>query len=233
MVGNEQLDTNTRGDGGENGSEEDDAKEDTEMTLRRWGKRMKEMEGRIERLETKMLETLLEVMEQQSGGTRPTSQPARTEPAPQLRRIALEDAPRPAPQPEALSEPQSLVTEAACDWHRNTPGSAVEAEDAGVEEKDVDNWLTHLSATLFVRHGKLWSAIGSNIRPVWNKCTVTACRTQANRFFHVQCNKCRQSVYGEYGIDASDQSPEAHDRTMNALAQFLHVQRPSYEKEET
>ena len=57
-----------------------------------------------------------------------------------------------------------------------------------------------------------------------DKCTVTACRTKANRAFHVQCVKCRQGVYGKYGHWTGDYSPMAPERAMKMLAEFFMVE---------
>ena len=63
-------------------------------------------------------------------------------------------------------------------------------------ETNVDEWIDHLSATLFATNTNTVYRIGARLRPVWGQCRVTACRTQANRFFHVECLKCGQSVFG-------------------------------------
>ena len=95
----------------------------------------------------------------------------------------------------------------------------------GVVEKSADDWINHLGATLFVKNTKTLYKIGSRIGPVWgDKCRVTACRTQANRFFHVQCLKCLQCVYGKYGTWTEDASPMAPKRAMNLLAEFFMIE---------
>ena len=89
-------------------------------------------------------------------------------------------------------------------------------------EKDAVYWINHLGSTLFAHNSKTLYKILDRIRPVWGgKCRVTACRTQANRFFHVQCLKCLQCAYGKYGRWTADQSPMAPDRAMRMLAEFF------------
>ena len=66
----------------------------------------------------------------------------------------------------------------------------------GSVETNVDEWIDHLSAPPFATNTNTVHRIGARLRPVWGQCRVTACRTQANRFFHVKCLKCGQSVFG-------------------------------------
>ena len=37
------------------------------------------------------------------------------------------------------------------------------------------------------------------IKANWECIEVTACRTKANRFFHVRCKQCNQYSYGQFG----------------------------------
>ena len=99
-------------------------------------------------------------------------------------------------------------------------------------ETNVDEWIDHLSAPPFATNTNTVHRIGARLRPVWGQCRVTACRTQANRFFHVQCLKCQQSVYGQYGAWAAELSPKAPDRAMRALAEFFLIEE-SDEKRQT
>ena len=66
----------------------------------------------------------------------------------------------------------------------------------GSVETNVHEWIDHLSAPPFATNTNTVHRIGARLRPVWGQCRVTACRTQANRFFHVKCLKCGQSVFG-------------------------------------
>ena len=89
----------------------------------------------------------------------------------------------------------------------------------------IRDWINHLDSTLFAKNTKTLYKIGSRIRPVWrDKCRVTACRTQANRFFHVQCLKCLQCVYGKYGTWTEDASPMSSKRAMSSLTEFFMIE---------
>ena len=95
----------------------------------------------------------------------------------------------------------------------------------GVVEKDADDWINHLGSTLFAHNSKTLYKILDRIRPVWGgKCRVTACRTKANRFFHVQCLKCLQCAYGKYGHWTADESPMAPERAMRVLTEFFMIE---------
>ena len=84
-------------------------------------------------------------------------QPAPVVRAPQSPVVtARESAPvERAPHSPALSAPESepVVTK-PCGWHKHKPDSCVELDYAGVEEKDVDDWINHLGSTLFARNTK-------------------------------------------------------------------------------
>ena len=109
--------------------------------------------------------------------------------------------------------------------HKHVPDSWVEPDYTGVVEKHTDDWINHLSSTLFAKNTRTCYKIGSRMKAVGgSKCRVTACRTQANRFFHVQCLKCLQCVYGTYGTWTEDASPMAPKRAMSLLAEFFMVE---------
>ena len=130
-----------------------------------------------------------------------------------------------APHSPALTAPQSESNDEPCRWHKHVPDSWVEPDYTGVVEKHTDDWITHLSSTLFAKNTRTCYKIGSRIKAVGgSKCRVTACRTQANRFFHVQCLKCLQCVYGAYGTWTEDASPMAPKRAMSLLAEFFMVE---------
>ena len=100
------------------------------------------------------------------------------------------------PHPPAPTAPQSECDDEACRRHKQKPDSCVEPEYEGSVETNVDEWIDHLSAPPFATNTNTVHRIGARLRPVWGQCRVTACRTQANRFFHVKCLKCGQSVFG-------------------------------------
>ena len=130
-----------------------------------------------------------------------------------------------APQSPVVTAPQSESSDEPCGWHKHQPDSCVEPDFMGSVEKSADDWINHLGGTLFVQNTKTLYKIQSRIAPVWgDKCRVTACRTQANRFFHVQCLKCLQCVYGKYGTWTEDASPMAPKRAMNLLAEFFMIE---------
>ena len=130
-----------------------------------------------------------------------------------------------APQSPVVTAPQSESDDEACRWHKHKPDSCVEPDYVGVVEKDADDWINHLGSTLFAKNSKTLKKIQKRILPVWrDKCRVTACRTKANRFFHVQCLKCLQCVYGKYGTWAEDASPMSSKRAMSLLAEFFMIE---------
>ena len=136
-----------------------------------------------------------------------------------------------APLSPALTAPQSEAKwrgedEDDCRWHKHKPESVVDPDYEGIVEKDADGWINHLGSTLFAENTKTLYKILERIRPVMrqNKCRVTACRTQANRFFHVQCLKCLQCAYGKYGTWAEGASPMAPTRAQSVLAEFFLIE---------
>ena len=130
-----------------------------------------------------------------------------------------------APHSPALTAPQSESDDEACRWHKHKPDSCVEPDYAGVVEKDADEWINHLGSTLFAKNTNTLYNIGRRINPVWgDKGRVTACRTKANRFFHVQCLKCLQCVWGRYGTWTEDESPMAPKRAMILLREFFMIE---------
>ena len=130
-----------------------------------------------------------------------------------------------APQSPVVTAPQSESDDEPCGWHKHKPDSCVEPDFMGVVEKSADDWINHLASTLFVQNTKTVYKIQSRIAPVWgDKCRVTACRTPANRFFHVQCLKCRQCVYGKYGTWTEDASPMSSKRAMSLLTEFFMIE---------
>ena len=164
------------------------------------------------------------------------------QPAPVVRQpqspvvTARESAPvERAPHSPALSASESApVVTKPCGWHKHKPDSCVELDCMGVEEKDVDDWINHLGSTLFQWNSKPLYKILTRLRPVHKeqKCRVTACRTQANRSFHVQCLDCLQCVYGKYGTWAEGESPMAPTRAAKGLMDFFMIEE-SGEKPQT
>ena len=143
-----------------------------------------------------------------------------------------------APQSPVVTAPQSESDDEPCGWHKHKPDSCVEPDFMGVVEKSADDWINHLASTLFVQNTKTVYKIQSRIAPVWgDKCRVTACRTPANRFFHVQCLKCLQCANGKYGRWTADDSPvdgqKTPERAMRMLAEFFMIEMDDGEKPQT
>ena len=70
---------------------------------------------------------------------------------------------------------------------------------SGWRQKDLDNLSIHLSATLFADDADKSNAFYAAMRKLWTSMEVVACRTQANRFYFVRCQRCHEYVYGEFG----------------------------------
>ena len=199
-------------------------KEDIKVILLRFEKTMKVMEENLHlakeeicgaKARIEMLEADIKKVVQTDDRGIPAVVTAPPQPAPVVR----------APQSPVVTAPQSESDDEACRWHKHKPDSCVEPDYMGVVEKSADDWINHLGATLFVKNTKTLYKIGSRIGPVWgDKCRVTACRTKANRFFHVQCLKCRQCVYGKYGTWTEDASPMSSKRAMSLLTEFFMIE---------
>ena len=88
-------------------------------------------------------------------------------------------------------------------------------------QPDMEAWVSHLRPTLYQSGERPLNALEIHIRANWDNIDVTACRTPANRFFHVRCKQCNQYSYGQYGYDARQ---KGEDKTARAdLAQFFNV----------
>ena len=226
-------------------------KEDIKGILPMFEKTMKVMEENLHlakeeicgaKARMEMLEADIKKVVQTDDRGTPAVVTAPPQPAPVVRApqspvvTARESAPvERAPHSPALSAPESepVVTE-PCRWHKHKPDSCVELDCMGVEEKDVDDWINHLGSTLFKWDNKPACKILTRLRPVHKeqKCRVTACRTQANRSFHVQCLDCLQCVYGKYGTWAEGESPMAPTRAAKGLMDFFMIEE-SGEKPQT
>ena len=75
-----------------------------------------------------------------------------------------------------------------------------------------------LPSTLYSLDTRPLDAMGRRITAYWGCIEVTACKTQANRFFCVQCKQCGQYAYGEYGTWAGNPNSAALARA--ALENF-------------
>ena len=135
---------------------------------------------------------------------------------------------RQADQAAAVAAPVLPELKAhGCDWHENRAHSAPLGEAiavSGVQETDPNAWLAHLRDTLYSEDSRPLDAFEGKIRAHWQCIEVTACRTQANRSFHVRCKKCDQYSYGRFGwwADGQDSAGGARDD----LAKFFKAQVP-------
>jgi hypothetical protein len=130
------------------------------------------------------------------------------------------------PQPAQPSgEPRSCRDRHRIDGpgvHAPIPGR--NAITFGTEVTDLDKWTQHLASTLFFTNlAKEW-ALHAQLRPVWVFFRVNGCRTQANRFFKVECTSCNHYVYGEYDTYKTE---DDRDGSGCALLQFLYVKEPT------
>ena len=137
------------------------------------------------------------------------------------------------PEPAPVVAPQTESVDETCGWHKQTKIPRVKPKYNGIVEADVDNWVAHLNGTLFAYNTDTGYKIAKHLRPVWgDECQVTACRTPANRFFHLQCLRCGQFVFAQYDNYTKADSPKSSDRAMHLLADFLML-RMDEEKRQT
>ena len=149
------------------------------------------------------LEVLVDVLkvssaesaERASSSTTPPQSDASEAPSPVLTDVTPPPPP-PSGNPPATSSPPPPPPQCA---HRK--GSVLQHPplSTGWRQKDLDNWYNHLSATLFVDDGDKGNAFYAAMCKLWTSMEVTACRTQANRFYFVQCQHCGEYVFGEFG----------------------------------
>ena len=140
--------------------------------------------------------------------------------AQQAKAVAVPALPAPVrPEPKA---PESKAHE--CDWHERGADPAqqcVKVPVEGTQERDVQSWLDHLRGTLYVKDTGRFDAFEHLIRNYWERMEVTACRTQANRSFHVRCKKCNEYSFGQYGEWVAMVDPKRIEHARDALAQFF------------
>ena len=103
----------------------------------------------------------------------------------------------PAPEPKAACAP--LLAQHACEWHERRPSAGAAVSVVGRQEEDSDAWLAHLRSTLYGSDERPLDMLEGKIKANWERIEVTACRTKANRFFHVRCKQCNQYSYGQFG----------------------------------
>ena len=96
---------------------------------------------------------------------------------------------------------------------------------SGIQERNPNSWLDHLRDTLYSEDSRPLDAFEGKIRAHWQCIEVTACRTQANRSFHVRCKKCDQYSYGLFGWWADGQDGDSAGGARDDLAKFFKSQR--------
>ena len=133
--------------------------------------------------------------------------------------------------PEVVS-PELPEPQHPCDWHEQRANAGEAVSVSGIQERSPNSWLDHLRNTLYSEDSRPLDAFEGKIRAHWQCIEVTACRTQANRSFHVRCKKCDQYSYGRFGWWA-DQSADGQDSAGGArddLAKFFKAQVPPGER---
>ena len=124
-----------------------------------------------------------------------------------------------APLPQA---PGGMIPQVPpCAWHGK--GNAPPAESfMGICPNTLDSWWNHLNATLGYElkdsstlH-KAWFFFHKH----WNSLIVTACTTQANRGFHIECVHCGHACAANYGHGNTPDKEAAMIAAIEALGQF-------------
>jgi len=138
--------------------------------------------------------------ERASSSTTPPQSDASEAPSPVLTDVRLQPAP-PSVNPPATSPRTTVPASETHSQCAHGKGSVLQHPPlgSGWRQKGLDNLSIHLSATLFAEDADKGNAFYAAMRKLWTSMEVTACRTQANRFYFVQCQHCDEYVYGEFG----------------------------------
>ena len=110
-----------------------------------------------------------------------------------------------------------------CEWHEHRP----DLEDVNIDgawHPEMEAWFSHLRSTLYLSDGRPLDALEGKIRPNWERIDVTACKSQASRFFRVSCKQCNQYSYGQYGSWALQTGVDTEERCRDDLAKFFKLQ---------
>ena len=84
-------------------------------------------------------------------------------------------------------------------------------------EVDAYAYIAHLDTTLFSNEGRAtWDRMSKMLSH--RNFRVSACKTQANRSFHIQCLCCGEGCKGHYG-HGDDET--VHEEARQALSMFL------------
>ncbi len=94
------------------------------------------------------------------------------------------------------------------------------------QETDFERWSSHVWSTLFRDDEQQAMCFDKAMRQLWHDMEVTACRTQANRYYHVCCRHCGPYVYGEYGNNnTAQEKQQAQDALLRFVGAEMAVQR--------
>ena len=124
-----------------------------------------------------------------------------------------------APLPQA---PGGMIPQVpSCAWHGK--GKAPPAGSfMGIRAKTVDSWFDHLNSTLgydLMDSSTLHKAYFF-FSQHWESLIVTACTTQANRAFHIECVHCRKACAARYGHGNTFNQEAAMQAAIEAMADF-------------
>ena len=80
-------------------------------------------------------------------------------------------------------------------------------------------WCSHLSSTLFLKHGtRTWPAIEKKLARIEGRFLVWGSTRPNSRFYCCMCAECKNFVTAQYG--ARDNAEE-HDHARDELARFV------------
>ena len=152
------------------------------------------------------LEVLVDVLLKDSSAERASSSatPPRSDaseaPSPVLTDVRLQPAP-PSVNPPATSPRTTVPASETHSQCAHGTGSVLQHPllSSGSHETNLEDWTNHLPATLFADDADKGNAFYAAMRKLWTSMEVMACRTQANRFYFVRCQRCHEYVYGEFG----------------------------------
>ena len=131
-----------------------------------------------------------------------------------------------APLPQAPGGPP-------CAWHGK--GNAPPAGSfIGTRADDLDPWFNHLTDTLGydLKDPSILHKAYFFFRKNWKSLIVTACPTQANRGFHIECIHCSHACAAKYGHSNTPDKEAAMIAANEALGQFSLVPSDPEKREE-
>ena len=124
-----------------------------------------------------------------------------------------------APLPQA---PGGMIPQVPpCAWHGK--GNAPPAGSfIGTRADDLDPWFNHLNDTLGydLKDSSILNKAYFFFCKNWKSLIVTACPTQANRGFHIECIHCSHACAAKYGHSNTPDKEAAMIAAIEALGQF-------------